>query len=137
LPLLGIPTMDILAAAQPVHDEPLLILLQVGRGRFAVGDYTVVESAWQASGDIRVMELEEIAHSISSSVWVCGEITADGRAYLQENSEVALLTSPALSLRRPSFLAELGWRQLRTGVVEPPEKLTPIYLPLHKSIPAD
>jgi len=137
LPLLGIPTMDILAAAQPVHDEPLLILLQAGRERFAVGDYIVVESAWQASGDIRVMKLEEITHSISSGVWVCGEMTADGRAYLQENSKVALLTSPALSLRRPSFLAELGWRQLRSGVVESPEKLSPIYLPLNESIPAD
>jgi len=137
LPLLGIPTMEILVAAQPIHDEPLLILLQAGRERFAVGDYVVVESAWQASGDIRVMKLEEIAHSISSSVWVCGEMTADDRAYLQQNSEVVLLTSPALSLRRPSFLAELGWRQLRSGVVKPPEQLTPIYLHLNDSIPTD
>lgn len=137
LPLLGIPTMEILAAAQPVHDEPLLILLQAGRERFAVGDYLVVESAWQASGDIRVMKLEEIAQSISSSVWVCGEMTADDRAYLQQNVEDVLLASPALSLRRPSFLAELGWRQLRSGAVESTDKLTPIYLRLIPSITAD
>ena len=137
LPLLGIPSMEILAAAQPVHDEPLLILLQAGRERFAVANYSFVESAWQASGDIRVMKLEEIAHSLSSSVWVCGELTADDRAYLQQNSDVILLTSPALSLRRPSFLAELGWHQLRSGEAEPPEKLTPIYLHFNESIPAD
>lgn len=137
LPLLGIPTMDILAAAQPIRDEPMLILLQAGRERFAVNDYFVVESTWQASGAIRVMKLEEIAHSISSRVWVCGEITADDRVYLQQNVEVALLSSPALSLRRPSFLAELGWQKLRSGGVVSTEILSPIYLHFNESILAD
>ncbi len=134
LPLLGIPTMDVLAAAQPIRDEPMLILLKAGRERFAVNDYFVVESTWQASGAIRVMKLEEIAHSISSRVWVCGEMTEDDRVFLQQNVEVALLSSPALSLRRPSFLAELGWKKLRSGVVDSTEILSPIYLHFNESI---
>jgi tRNA threonylcarbamoyladenosine biosynthesis protein TsaB len=137
LPLLGIPTMDILAAAQPIQDEPMLILIKAGRERFAVNDYFVVESTWQASGTIRVMKLEEIAHSISSRIWVCGEMTADDRVYLQQNVEVALLSSPALSLRRPSFLAELGWQKLRSGDIVSPEILSPIYLHFNESILAD
>ncbi len=35
LPLIGVPTLDILAASQPVQDWPLATVLQAGRGRIA------------------------------------------------------------------------------------------------------
>ena len=37
IPLIGIPTLDILAAAQPASKLPLVVAIQAGRGRFAVG----------------------------------------------------------------------------------------------------
>ena len=36
LPIIGIPTLDILAMAQPQREEPLLATLQAGRGRVAL-----------------------------------------------------------------------------------------------------
>ena len=37
IPLIGIPTLDILAHAQPVSKLPLAVAIQAGRGRYALG----------------------------------------------------------------------------------------------------
>ena len=37
LPVIGIPTLDIVAAAQDVQELPLVAVLQAGRGRLAAG----------------------------------------------------------------------------------------------------
>ena len=47
LPVVGIPTLDIQAYAQPVLELPLISVLQSGRGRLAVGLYANVMGAWQ------------------------------------------------------------------------------------------
>ena len=39
IPLIGIPTLDILAAAQPASKLPLGVAIQAGRSRFAFGWY--------------------------------------------------------------------------------------------------
>ncbi|HEY6072178.1 MAG TPA: tRNA (adenosine(37)-N6)-threonylcarbamoyltransferase complex dimerization subunit type 1 TsaB, partial [Anaerolineales bacterium] len=39
LPVMGIPTLDVVAAAQPLADMLLAAVLQAGRGRLAVGWY--------------------------------------------------------------------------------------------------
>jgi tRNA threonylcarbamoyladenosine biosynthesis protein TsaB len=39
LPVVGVPTLDILAAAQPVQNLPMAVVLQAGWGRLAVGWY--------------------------------------------------------------------------------------------------
>ena len=40
----------------------------------------------------------------------------------------AIVATPALSVRRPGFLAELGWQRLRSGKTDDPSELAPIYL---------
>ena len=49
LPLVGIPTLDILAAAQPVMAITLAAVLKAGRGRLAVNWYHEVDGAWKFS----------------------------------------------------------------------------------------
>jgi len=39
-----------------------------------------------------------------------------------------VLASPAASLRRAGYLAELGWARLAAGQTDDPATLTPIYL---------
>jgi len=48
LPLIGIPTLDILASAQPASKLPLAVLIQAGRGRYALGWYKSSRKRWQA-----------------------------------------------------------------------------------------
>src|SRR4026208_268283 len=54
LPLVGIPTLDILAAAQPASKLPFVVAIQAGRGRFAAGWYKSSKNGWQAKADARV-----------------------------------------------------------------------------------
>jgi len=117
LPIIGVPTLDILAAAQPVRETNLVAVLQAGRGRFAVGWYQPGGStgiaSWQSTGETAVLTVEELAQRIQQPTQVCGELTVDDRRILGRKRRNVILASPAQSLRRPSFLAELAWRRLQ------------------------
>jgi len=47
-----------------------------------------------------------------------------------------ILASPAQSLRRPSYLAELAWRRWQANDVDDIIPLSPIYLHVAGAIPA-
>lgn len=136
LPLLGIPTLDVLAAAQPIRDLPLIAALQAGRGRLAVGYYNVVADGWSQVGDLQIKDVTTLAHGIHSPTLVCGEFTEEERAILARKRKNVLLASPAQSLRRPSFLAELAWKRWLMGQADDPVTLAPIYLHIGEPIPA-
>jgi len=127
IPLVGIPTLDILAAAQPVSRHPLAVAIQAGRGRFALGWYKSSKKAWQAQGQARVVKVEELLKEIKSPSILCGEFTSEERLRLKENNNVRL-ASPAGSVRRPALLAELAWTRWQAGEVDDEASLAPIYL---------
>lgn len=134
LPVIGIPTLDALAAAQPMRDLPLVAVLQAGRGRLAVGHYNIVADGWSQVGSLQIKDIQALAHSIHSPTLVCGELTEDERAILARKRKNVLLATPAQSLRRPSFLAELAWKRWRAGQVDDPVSLAPIYLHIGEPI---
>lgn len=136
LPLLGIPTLDVLAAAQPIRDLPMVAVLQAGRGRLAVGYYNVVADGWSQVGNLQIKDAAALGHSIHSPTLVCGELTEEERAILARKRKNVLLASPAQSMRRPSFLAELAWKRWQAGQVDDPVTLAPIYLHIGEPIPA-
>ncbi len=136
IPVVGIPTLNILAAAQPLSDYPLAAVLTAGRGRLAVGWYKAGKHGWESSGDIQVTTAEALADAIQSPTLVCGELTAADRQLLARKRKSILLASPALSLRRPSYLAELAWKRFKTGKVDEVISLAPIYLHTAEAIPS-
>lgn len=127
LPIVGISTLDILAASQPAARIPLLAAIQAGRGRLAVGWYKSSKKGWQAKGLARVVTVDELAHEIKTPSIVCGEFTAEDRQRLKDEVNVKL-TSPAQSVRRPAVLAELAWARWQNGDVDEEASLAPIYL---------
>lgn len=128
LPLVGIPTLDILAANQPASRLPLLAAIQAGRGRLAVGWYKSSKKGWQANGPARVVSVEELASEIVAPSIVCGEFTSADRGRLAKDEVNIKLTSPAQSVRRPAVLAELAWARWQNGDVDDDASLAPIYL---------
>jgi len=128
IPLIGIPTFEILTAAQPVQDLPLVVALQAGRGRLAVGWYQPKGNRWESRSEPLVMSVEELAQSIETPTLVCGELSAVERVTLARKRRLVVLASPAASLRRPSYLAELAWKRWRSNKVDDPITLAPIYL---------
>jgi tRNA threonylcarbamoyladenosine biosynthesis protein TsaB len=127
LPLVGIPTLDILASAQPASKLPLVALIQAGRGRLAVGWYKNSRKGWQAQGAARVMTFERLMEEVQKPAIVCGELTAEEYRELKEKTDVHL-ASPAQSVRRPAILAELAWENTLAGNIDDAATLSPIYL---------
>jgi tRNA threonylcarbamoyladenosine biosynthesis protein TsaB len=135
LPVVGIPTLDFLAASQSVQEYPLAAILQAGRGRLAVGWYAAVQGVWQMQTEAKVYNLEELSRQIQKPTLVCGELTADERQVLGRKRKNVMLASPAQSLRRPSYLAELAWQRWQDGQVAEVISLAPIYLHVAEVIP--
>ncbi|MFM8320802.1 MAG: tRNA (adenosine(37)-N6)-threonylcarbamoyltransferase complex dimerization subunit type 1 TsaB [Chloroflexota bacterium] len=142
LPLIGVPTLDALAAAQPrpaglglPEDARLAAVLRAGRGRLAVSWYAWTPSGWQSSAEIKVYTPAELVRAVGGPTLVCGELSEEERDLLQRTPQVTL-AGPAASLRRPAYLAELGWKRWKSGQVDPPAGLAPIYLHYNDPIPA-
>lgn len=135
LPIVGIPTLDIVAAAQPIAKVKLAVVLQAGRGRLALARYEWSSSGWQVKGEPAVTTIDELIDSIQNPVIVCGELTADERQRIRRNKN-ALLATPASCARRPGVLAELAWRRWQAGKVDNAASLAPIYLHVAEPIPS-
>ncbi len=135
LPLVGVPTLDFLAAAQPVQDMPLAAVLRAGRGRLAVDFYHVRDDQWCSQGRLQLMDIQTLSAKIYHPTLVCGELTAEERRFLARKRKNVHLASPAQSMRRPSFLAEVAWRRWNAGQVADPVALAPIYLHVGEPIP--
>jgi len=136
IPLVGIPTLDVLAASQPVQDIPLAAVLQAGRGRLAVGWYRAVAGAWKMQqGSLEVLNALTLAERIQQPTRVAGELTEEERQILRQKRKLVVLASPAHSQRRVGFLAELAWRRWQAGKVDDPVSLSPIYLHIGEPIP--
>jgi tRNA threonylcarbamoyladenosine biosynthesis protein TsaB len=135
IPLVGIPTLDALAAAHSIQPYPMAAILQAGRGRLAVGWYKSSEGSWAVENCFEVLTPDELIDRIQSPTLVCGELTEDERLLLSRHKKNVKLLSPAASMRRASFLAELAWRRWQAGQLDDPAGLSPIYLHYNEPIP--
>jgi len=135
LPVAGVPSLDILAAGQPVLRRPMIALLQVGRGRFAWARYISQNSHWVQEGPVQVSETHEIAATITSPVYVCGEMDAEQRRILGRKWKTARLCSAAQGVRRPAVLAEMAWQRLQAGQADDVVSLAPIYVHTLSNVP--
>lgn len=134
IPLLGIPSLDVVAASQPLEEERLAAVLEAGRNRYAVGWYERDEGRWTSAGELQNLTIEELIHQISSPTLVAGELSRRAREALGEAPEVAL-ASPLSSLRSPALLAQLARQKWKDGEVDDPATLAPIYLHRDQPIP--
>lgn len=135
LRLIGIPTLDILAAAQPPDTLPLVAAIQAGRNRYVIGWYQNQKNKWESFGDYQIMEARALAQMIKSPTIVCGEFNEEERRLLSRKRINIRLASPAQSLRRPSLLAELAWERLISGNFDDAATLAPIYTHYGEPIP--
>jgi len=136
LPIIGIPTLDVVAESQPVSPGfTLAAILQAGRGRLAVGWYKPVGGTWQLNPPIEVMDVLKLSRQIHEPTLVCGELNEEQQHALARKYKNVILASPAHSIRRPSLLAELAWKRWQAGEVDDTATLSPTYLHLGEPIP--
>ena len=128
LKLIAIPSLDILAAGQPVQELPMAAVLQAGRSRLAVGWYKLKKERWIADDQPVLMSLQRLADMIKQPTLICGQLEENERAVLGRKHKNAHMASPAWGTRRPALLAELGWARLQAEELDDPRGLAPIYL---------
>ena len=128
LPLVGIPTLDVLAAGQGRDRRPLVAVLQAGRGRISVVTYRWQLGEWKAQEEPRLTTWSAVTQEIGEPTLFCGEIDRKGADLISRLRDRAVLLPAPWRLRRAGFLAELGWKRLNQKDVDDPASLTPVYL---------
>ena len=127
LPLVGVPTLDVVAAAQGRDRRPLVAVLQAGRGRICVATYRW-RNGWQRRDGPRLTTGENLTAGVDRPTLFCGEVDERGREALRRLGDLAEILPPAHCLRRAGFLAELAWDRVRRGETDDAATLTPVYL---------
>lgn len=129
LPLVGIPTLDVVAQPHMVQRLPIWAILRAGRGRICVGRYVRSRGRWGRQGSYQLTTLEALCDRVEVPALLCGEIDArDADLIRQSLGLVVTIATPASSLRRAGYLAELGWKRLARGDSDDATTLSPIYL---------
>jgi tRNA threonylcarbamoyladenosine biosynthesis protein TsaB len=150
LAILGVPTLDVLAAGQPPSDLPLAAVLQAGRNRIVVGWYKMqapdgtdcgdmaaeADARWVRQGNPEIMTVDALAKSIAKPSIVAGELTTDERQRLSRKRVNVVLAPLNRCVRRPSLLAEIAWRRFRAGQSDDLAALAPTYLHSPEPSPA-
>lgn len=136
LPLVGISTLDILAAAHSQTTGSLMAIVQAGRGRIVAGVYGWRKGKWRARSAPHIYEWSDLLISIDGPTLLTGEIDEEGRRAIQDAlvSGAPITLAPAVQrLRRAGYLAEEAWSRLRETdtrewpEVFPPATLVPVY----------
>jgi tRNA threonylcarbamoyladenosine biosynthesis protein TsaB len=136
LPLVGVTTLDTIAAAQPNYHSGsgLVTVVQAGRGRVIVKTYKWRKGQWAGRGEPQLMNWESLVNNIDGPAVITGEINDEGFKALEEAQarEIPITIMPAAyRLRRAGFLAESAWELLKATAnksVFAPARLTPIYV---------
>lgn len=131
LPLVGVPTLDVVARPFMMQQLPIVAILQAGRKRICVGQYVKGKRQWHKQGPFRLTTLPELCEAAQAHppALFCGELDAQDADLIRSKLGLAVtIASPAASLRRASYLAELGWERLSRGDSDDAVTLSPIYL---------
>lgn len=128
IPVIGVPSFDILAAAQPVTEPEFAAVIEAGRKRMAVGWYQAEEGKYRSAGRLENLAIDDFVAVFERPTRLAGELNAELRRRIPLENENAHLASPAQSTRRPAVLAELAWERLQAATVDDPAMLSPIYL---------
>lgn len=127
--LVGISTLDIVAASTPESQGQLIVIAEAGRSRICAGVYKWRRGkGWQSDSDQDIYSWEDLLASVDEPATFVGEISPAAMKLIK-SSENDFQALPAIQgIRRAGYLAELGWLRLRRGWVDDPDELIPVYL---------
>ena len=129
IPLIGVPTLDIISAAIGLRTGSLLVVVEAGRKRVIAGTYRWQEKkGWQASEQPIIETWETLLFHLETSTTFAGEISPEAAKLIRASKKPFYMVPAAASVRRAGYLAEIGWQRFRKGNVDDAAALAPIYL---------
>ncbi|HLH26385.1 MAG TPA: tRNA (adenosine(37)-N6)-threonylcarbamoyltransferase complex dimerization subunit type 1 TsaB [Chloroflexota bacterium] len=139
LPLVGVTTLDVLAAPFVAAGRPVRPALDAGRRRYATALYERQGDGLVQAEPIQAVDLDGLLALLQPPVILTGDLDAAARTRLATDWPGAAdytvggapgveVASPAAALRRAGFLAELAWRRLAAEGGSDPATVDAIYL---------
>jgi tRNA threonylcarbamoyladenosine biosynthesis protein TsaB len=129
MPLIGVPTLDIVAAAVGRLETDLVVVAQAGRTRLWVGQYAWRDRhGWEPVGDPLLTQCGDLMGRLATPVAFAGEIDAAAAKQIRRANRAAVIVSPAGATRRAAVLAEIGWGRWKKQQVTDANALAPLYL---------
>lgn len=119
LPLVGVSTLDTLAAAQPYYSSSgLIVTVEAGRGRVIAATYRWSKGRWVHRGEPQVMDWDMLITSVDGPAYLTGDMTEAGIQAVtaaQERGIPIKLVPSVYRLRRAGFLAQEALERLSQG----------------------
>ena len=135
IPIAGVPSLEVLVASQPGLRRPMIAMVKVGRGRYAWARFRYTRPTWGQITETKVDDIKTIASTITSPVYVVGEMGAEERQIMGRKWKTSQLAPASFCVRRASVLAELAWNKLQDGHVDDIISLSPIYVHTLSNVP--
>lgn len=128
LPLLGVPTLDVLAYPHRWRAVDVVPLVRLGRDRYGAAVYRATDDGWGRVGPFHNLALDELLR-FDGPLFVCGDVDDAARTLLIREQGAAVSFAQGLeNVRRPAALAEIAWQRLAAGERDDVVALEPIYL---------
>jgi tRNA threonylcarbamoyladenosine biosynthesis protein TsaB len=128
LPLLGVCTLDVLAAPWRASGRPVRPALDAGRRRYATALYDWEGDSLVRREPIAGVDLDGLVALLRPPLVLTGDLDAAARARLATVGEGVEIVTPAAAARRAGYLAELAWDRLADANNGDPGAVEPIYL---------
>lgn len=129
IPVVGIPTLDVVA--EPFSDQrlPVCAIAHAGRGRFCAAVYRRQRGKWARQGEFQLLAPAGLSALGEGKTIFCGELDEEARtAILEALDDQAIIAPPARSMRHAAILAEMAWERIAAGQGDDLAALSPIYL---------
>ena len=128
IPLVGISTLEAEALPFAYTGLPVCPILDAGRGEIAVALYRQAGN-WQRLREEYLTTVKSLCAEVTEKTIFCGEILPEPIGLiLALLEEKAVIPGWEQRLRRPGYIAYLGWQRLQAGREDNLATLQPIYL---------
>jgi len=129
IPLVGISSLEAEAYQHAETNLPICPIFNAGRGEIATAIYQKKRNEWLKFTAEHITTVDTLCSQITSKTIFCGEFIPLIATQLRKRlKQKAVIPSAVTSLRRASFLAELGLKRFKAGDYDNPATLQPLYL---------
>ena len=130
IPIIAVPTLDIITYAVGDPGGEVFAVLEAGRGRVYVQRYRFEDGYPVADGPIEVQHAADWVPGNTEPALVAGEVSAELAKHLLQQDETDSLSIASLagSVRRAGYLAELAWDRFVRDEADDLDSLVPAYV---------
>lgn len=129
LPMVGVPTLDIVAHSFGAGPAQLVVVAEAGRTRVCSGVYRWNKrKGWLMRGEAEIESWAELLARLQRETTFAGEVSAEAKKMIRASDKPFSVVPAAANPRRAGYLAQLAWPRFRRGKTDDPAMLSPNYL---------